>query len=104
MGVPHVRDLGLLESARVRPQIEIFGTESYPTMAQKAAALLESIVRNHPLLDGNKRLGWTSATVFLAMNGHQVEVDDDVAVDFVTNIAAGQVSFEEMVSWFEARI
>lgn len=104
MGVPHVRDLGLLESARVRPQIEVFGEESYPSLSHKAAALLESLVRNHPLLDGNKRLGWTSAIVFLGMNNRAIEVDDDMAVDFVLSVAAGEMTFEEIVTWFEARI
>lgn len=104
MGVPHVRDLGLLESAIQRPQLALYGADMYPSLAQKCAALVESIVKNHPLLDGNKRLGWIGIIIFLELNDIVLEVPDDVAVDFVVGVAAGTIEWDEMVAWFEARI
>ena len=104
MGVPHVRDLGLLESARLRPQTVLYGVETYPLIAQKAATCLESIVRNHPLIDGNKRLGWASALTFLTMNGQRIATNDDEAFDFVTAIASGELAFDGIVEWINSRL
>jgi death-on-curing protein len=67
-----------------------FGADAYPSLEAKAAALLESLVRNHPLVDGNKRLGWLALYVFLGLNGHQLEVDDDEAYDTVIAVAEGR--------------
>jgi death-on-curing protein len=85
-----VRDLGLLEAAVARPRASAFGEDAYPDLLTKAAALLHSIVKGHPLVDGNKRLGWTATGVFLHLNGVDVAVisDDDV-VSFVEGVAAG---------------
>lgn len=55
----HIRDIGLLASALARPATTVTGTEAYPQLALKAAALLESVARFHPLIDGNKRTAWT---------------------------------------------
>ena len=64
-----VRDLGLLASAAHRPMTTLWGQDAYLTLEEKAAALLESLVRNHALVDGNKRLGWLATVVFLDING-----------------------------------
>ena len=66
---PPIRDIGLLGSAAARPQATAFGEDAYPDMITKAAALLQSIVNNHALVDGNKRLGWLATAVFLELNG-----------------------------------
>ena len=66
---PPIRDVGLLGSAAARPQTTLFGQDAYPDLMEKAAALLQSIVNNHPLVDGNKRLGWLATAVFLEING-----------------------------------
>ena len=84
--------------------MSLYGSEMYPSVASKCAALLESIVKNHPLIDGNKRLGWLSVIVFLGSNGVRLDVSDDDAYDFVVGVAAGDIDWEQMVSWFEARI
>ena len=68
-GVPPVRDMGLLGSAVERPQVSAFGVDAYPDIWTKAAALLHSIVNNHALVDGNKRLGWLATRTFLLING-----------------------------------
>lgn len=76
-----LRDLGLLDSAAHRPQTSLWGREAYPALDEKAAALLESLVRNHPLVDGNKRLGWLATVVFLDVNAAWVEAPDEAAYD-----------------------
>ena len=67
-----VRDVGLLEAAAARPQASAFGEDAYPTVHQKAAALLHSIVRNHALVDGNKRLGLAAVIAFYGVNGRSL--------------------------------
>ncbi len=89
-GEPQIRDLGLLESAAARPRTTVFGADAYPDLATKAAAMLESIVRNHALIDGNTRLGWLSLVLMLALNGHRLDVDDDEAYDLVIGVAEGR--------------
>jgi death-on-curing protein len=88
-GPPAVRDGGLLGAASARPQTTIFGNDAYPDLWNKAAALLQSIVKNHPLVDGNKRLGWLSTAVFLELNGAAaVRADNDDVYDLVIGVAA----------------
>lgn len=88
----HARDVGLIDSACQRPRASAFGEEAYPTLLRKAAALLQSLTSNHPLIDGNKRTAWLSAVVFLRMNHADVIVPDDydgAAVNLVLAIADG---------------
>lgn len=87
LGVGPVRDLGLLESASHRPQAAHFGKEAYASLDQKAAALLHSILRNHALVDGNKRLAWVSLIVFYRLNDVLLDVPDDPAHDFVVDVS-----------------
>ena len=86
-----VRDLGLLDASAQRPQTTLMGTDAYPSLEMKAAALLHSIVANHPLGDGNKRLGWHALTVFLALNGLDVTLTHDEAFDLTMAVAAGEL-------------
>lgn len=86
-----VRDYGLLESARARPQATVFGADAYPDVPTKAAALLHSLARNHALVDGNKRLAWLATYVFLDINGGRVTATDDEVVEFVLAVAAGEL-------------
>lgn len=90
-----VRDLGLLDSAAHRPSTSLFGDDAYPELPEKAAVLLESLVRNHPLIDGNKRLGWIAAVIFLERNALRVEAELDAAYDLVIGIAEGRVDYHE---------
>jgi death on curing protein len=94
---PKVRDIGLLGSAAARPQTSAFGADAYPDIWTKAAALLLSIVKNHALVDGNKRLGWLATAVFLHLNGVEVSVasNDDV-YNLVMEIAGGKHSATEV--------
>ncbi|TWS23089.1 type II toxin-antitoxin system death-on-curing family toxin [Tsukamurella sputi] len=101
--LPSVRDAGLLEAAAMRPRASVFGEDAYPTLDEKAAALLESIVRNHPLVDGNKRLGWLAATIFYALNGVDLDAPEDPAYDLVIGIAEGRIDYRlsaaALASW-----
>lgn len=91
----HVRDAGLLASALARPAATIFGADAYPTLDRKAAALLESLARNHPLVDGNKRTAWTSTVAFLWINGYRHDFDTDSAFALVVGVASGSIDLDE---------
>jgi death-on-curing protein len=84
-----VRDVGLLQAAVARPQATAFGEEAYPTLDEKAAALLQSIVPGHPLVDGNKRLGWVAVRLFYRLNDADVRPTPDEAFDLVVSVASG---------------
>ena len=98
-----VRDLGLLDSAVLRPMSSAFGEDAYPTLTLKAAALLHSIVTNHALVDGNKRLGWLATTVFMDTNGEPVELADDDAFQLVLAIAEGSLDVEDIAAQLTPR-
>ena len=87
LGAGPVRDVGLLAAAAGRPQASAFGEDAYPTLSLKAAALLHSLAGNHPLVDGNKRLAWLAAVVFLEINGHEPALADDAAFQLVMDVA-----------------
>jgi len=90
-GPVHVRDIGLLDAAVHRPQATVLGHDAYPDLLTKAAALLHSLARDHPLVDGNKRLAWLATYVFLAKNGVELDPDDDAAYDLVIAVASGEI-------------
>jgi len=102
LGCLVLRDIGLLDSAAHRPRSTVLGRDAYPSLHQKAAVLLESIVRNHPLVDGNKRLGWLALYVFYALNGIDLEVSDDEAYDLIIALASGQVDYQDVAARLEA--
>lgn len=98
-----VRDVGLLGSAAARPQTTVFGEDAYPDLWTKAAALLHSIVKNHALIDGNKRLGWLATAAFLELNGvRAAAASNDAVYDLVMSIAAGNPSLDEIVAGLRA--
>lgn len=95
---PPIRDMGLLGSAVARPRTSAFWQDAYPDILTKAAALLQSIVNNHALIDGNKRLGWLSTAVFLEVNGVKaLRISNDDVYDFVIWVAATSPAIEEIV-------
>ena len=94
---PPIRDVGLLGSAVARPQTTAFGADAYPDLWAKAAALLLSIVKNHALVDGNKRLGWLATAVFLDINGIDISVaSNDAVYELVMDVAAGTHTVAEV--------
>jgi death-on-curing protein len=86
-----VRDIGLMGSAAARPRASAFGADAYPTLHDKGAALLHSIVRNHALVDGNKRLGLAAVIAFYGLNGRRLTMTNDQAYDFVVAVASGEL-------------
>ena len=86
-----VRDPGLLESATARPRATVFGTDAYETVEDKAAALLHSLVRNHALIDGNKRLALGATVAFLGVNGRRLTWSNDQAYELIIEVATGKL-------------
>ena len=96
---PPIRDVGLLGSAAARPQTTAFGEDAYPDLWTKAAALLQSILKNHALVDGNKRLGWLATATFLEINGISVtHVANDAVYDFVIAVTVGHDDVDEIAA------
>ena len=94
-----VRDPGLLRSAVLRPRARMFGVEAHTGLFEKSAALLHALAVNHPLVDGNKRMAWMSAVVFLDLNGADMaDVVQDDAYDLVVSVAAGAVGEVETIA------
>jgi death-on-curing protein len=89
---PEVRDLGLLDSAAHRPMASAFGRDAYPDLVTKAAALLDSLVRNHPFIDGNKRSGWVATVTFCELNGLTLAPPEDAAYELVMAVARGDLT------------
>lgn len=94
-----VRDAGLLAAAAGRPLVTIFGADAYPTLDQKAAALLHSLVRNHALVDGNKRLAWAAARVFCILNGRDLTYSVDEAEALMLAAAEGRLDVPQLALW-----
>ncbi len=99
-GVHGLRDQGALEAAVFRPQ-----TGYYNDLSEEAAAVLESLVNNHPFLDGNKRVGFAAAHTFLLMNGFDLDVSSRAASDFIfKTIADGKFRFALLRDWIAERL
>jgi death on curing protein len=103
-GPVEVRDLGLLDAAVHRPRASVLGRDAYPDLMTKAAALLHSLARNHPLVDGNKRLAWLATYVFLAKNGVELDPSDDDAYELVVAVATGELDDVEEIARRLARV
>ncbi|WP_285114540.1 type II toxin-antitoxin system death-on-curing family toxin [Leifsonia sp. fls2-241-R2A-40a] len=104
-----VRDTVLLQSALERPAATLFGLDAYPDVYAKGAALLHSVLRNHALLDGNKRTGWILCVLFFTINGYDERYDEDAMFDFVLAVAAGDIEdigeiARRLSSWFQPRV
>jgi death-on-curing protein len=94
---PLVRDIGLLESAVARPQASAFGSDAYPDLDAKAAALLHSLARNRGLVDGNKRLALAATIAFYGVNGRRLALSNDEAYELVVAVAAGTLDAVEAI-------
>jgi death-on-curing protein len=94
-----VRDLGGLESAVAQPQMTFEGQDLHPCLPTKAAALGFSLIRNHPFVDGNKRIGHLAMEMFLVLNGHELDAGVDEQERIILGLAAGELSREEFAGW-----
>lgn len=99
-----LRDRGALEAALARPAMTFGGEDLYPDMAAKAAAMMHSLVMNHPYVDGNKRVGAHAALLFLATNGYQAEITPKELEEITLTVARGEVDAEALAIWFRQRI
>lgn len=98
-----VRDPGLLDAAAYRPRATMFGDDLYPTVHLKAAALMESLACNHPLIDGNKRLAFIATVTFYGLNGWRLQLPhQDAAVDLVLGVAKGEVELHRIAGTLES--
>jgi death-on-curing protein len=93
-----VKDHSLLDSAVHRPQQSLFGEDAYPTLLDKAAALLESLVKNHCFHNGNKRTAYLVVKSFLLVNGYHLQMERSYAVEFIVDIAKGIHSLEAIAT------
>ncbi len=97
----HIRDLGLLESALVRPQTSLFGEDAYPTLELKAAVMVESIILNHPMVDGNKRSSWLALNLFVELNDFEIIATQDEVFDYVLDVANKRINSEQSAEWIK---
>jgi death-on-curing protein len=103
-GSPGLRDLGALESAVAQPRMTFGGTDLYPSWVEKSAALCFSLVKNHPFIDGNKRVGHAAMETLLVINGFEIDASTDEQEQLVLALAAGQLSREDLVGWLRGHV
>ncbi|MEP7293280.1 MAG: type II toxin-antitoxin system death-on-curing family toxin, partial [Chloroflexota bacterium] len=96
-----LRDRRLLESAVARPEASAFGEDAYPTLTEKAAALMHSLVLNHTFVDGNKRTATIALMIFLRLNGLRIVWEQAEALEFITEIAEGKHGVPEIAQWLD---
>ncbi len=96
--------IDLLDSALHAPQASFGGQELYPEFIDKAGVLAVRIARNHPLLDGNKRLAWSCLVMFVMLNGYQLIVPPDDAVSTMLAVASGEVDEAALALWLTDRV
>lgn len=99
-----VRDLNLIKSALARPFQTFDQKDLYKTHPEKAAAIIESIVSNHPFIDGNKRIGWVLRRLYLMEFGHDIKASQEAKYKFVISIASNKLPFQAIVDWIEGHI
>jgi len=103
-GAIGIRDLGALDSAVAQTRFAFGGTDLYPTIVEKAAAMGYSLVMNHPFVDGNKRVGHAAMETFLVLNGYEIRADVDEQEKTILRLAAGTLSRDEFVDWLGAHV
>ena len=100
-GAAGVRDLGRVQSALAQPMATFDGTELYPTLIEKAAALGFSLIQGHPFVDGNKRIGHAAMEVFLMLNGFEIIASTDEQETTILAVAAGSMNREALLQWLK---
>jgi death on curing protein len=99
-----LRDIEMLESAIARPFQTFGGEDLYPTIIEKAAALGESIIKNHPFIDGNKRTGFLAIVALIESSGYAFVAKEDEAYRFIIQISTGDFSYEDIVQWLQTHV
>lgn len=101
-GSTGARDPGLLESAIPRPRASFGGQDLHPDLWSKAAALMHSLIKNHPFIDGNKRTAVTAAGIFLELNGRTLTASNEEVLNFARQVAVKETELEEIAAWLQA--
>ena len=99
-----MRDLGLLEASLSQPRQTFSGTDLYPTLVDKAAALGFSLIRNHPFVDGNKRIGHAAMEVMLMLNGYELTASTEAAEATILAVASGALGRQALTDWVRQMI
>jgi death-on-curing protein len=100
-GAEGVRDLALLESAIARPQATFDGVDLYPDLWARAGALMQSLIQNHPFVDGNKRTGLVATGILLERNGYRLTAGNEQVFEFTMSVARGDATHEEIAHWLK---
>ena len=100
-GSPGIHDLSALLSAVGRPQSSFDEEDLYPTLFTKVAALIDSLIRNHPFVDGNKRTGMAAASLFLRRNGYLMETSNAELVRVALGVAQSQLDLDQITAWLK---
>jgi len=103
-GAGGIRDKNGLESAVARPTMTFAGEDLYPDVAAKAAALMHSLVLNHPFVDGNKRVGAAAAELMALLNGYELNASDDELEDLTLSVAKGEMDIEPLTIWLRQHV
>ncbi len=103
-GSAGLRDNALLESAIARPKATFGGEDLYPELTDKAAALFDSLIRNHPFVDGNKRVAVVAMVVFVRENGHRLIATEEEMENFALNAAQSVYTLTEIAEWIQANL
>ncbi|HEX8847812.1 MAG TPA: type II toxin-antitoxin system death-on-curing family toxin [Pyrinomonadaceae bacterium] len=103
-GLAGIRDVGMLESALAQPLMTFGGAELYPTIVEKASALGFSLIKNHPFLDGNKRIGHAAMETYLVLNKHEIDASVDEQEQVILKVASGELGRAEFTEWLRACI
>ena len=103
-GAVGILSLPALESALAQPRMTFGGTDLYPTLVEKAAALGHALIANHPFLDGNKRTGHAAMEVFLMVNGLEIQASVDEQERVILQVAAGEMNREEFTEWLRRHV
>lgn len=103
-GAAGIRDLGALESALAQSKVTLAGSDLYPTLAEKAAALCFSLVGNHPFVDGNKRVGHAAMETFLVLNGAEIDAGPDEQERIMLDLAAGRIDRRQLADWLRQHL
>jgi death-on-curing protein len=103
-GAAGIRDVSALDSAIAQPKATFGGVDLYPTLVEKAAALCFSLVRNHPFVDGNKRVGHAAMETFLVLNGSEIAATVDEQERLMLDLAAGRTDRGQLADWLRLHV
>lgn len=100
----YIKDVGLLDSALARPRTSLFGDDAYPEIELKGAAMMHSLIKNRPMVDGNKRTSWFMLTAFLFINGFHIEMSTEQALTLTLGLATDELTLDEAASLIRSHL